>query len=227
MDLHPEEPDLGPWRAVDDAGLLALVGRPSLVLVDGRGGGGKTTFSSRLVGLLGAGLVHTDDIAWEYSRFGWDDLLVGGVIGPWRGGGDVSYRPPGWAAHDRPGALEVAGCEGSLAGAGGPVAGCSPTAREAGPAGSARARAARDAGGGTTYWADWTTEEEPFWPPTGRGARRPGRPRHAAGRGGTWVGTAHGVVEEGALAPVTKPRSGAADLLLGRDGLRPPRPAES
>ena len=109
MDLHPEEPDLGPWRAVDDAELLALVGRPSLVLVDGRGGGGKTTFSSRLAGLLGAGLVHTDDVAWEYSRFGWDDLLVGGVIGPWRGGGGVSYRPPGWAAHDRPGAVEVAG----------------------------------------------------------------------------------------------------------------------
>ena len=93
MDLHPEEPDLGPWRAVDDAELLALVGRPSLVLVDGRGGGGKTTFSSHLADLLGAGLVHTDDIAWEYSRFGWDDLLVGGIIGPWSGGGDVSYRP--------------------------------------------------------------------------------------------------------------------------------------
>ena len=61
MDLHPEEPDLGPWRASTSAELLALVGRPSLVLVDGRGGGGKTTFSSRLAGLLGAGLVHTDD----------------------------------------------------------------------------------------------------------------------------------------------------------------------
>ena len=97
MDLHPEEPDLGPWRAVDDAELLALVGRPSLVLVDGRGGGGKTTFSSRLAGLLGAGLVHTDDVAWEYSRFGaadrpWEraDLVVLGTppdAGTWVGQG--------------------------------------------------------------------------------------------------------------------------------------------
>ncbi len=46
MDLHPEEPEHGPWREVDDAALLSVVGRPSLVLVDGRGGGGKTTFSS-------------------------------------------------------------------------------------------------------------------------------------------------------------------------------------
>jgi len=52
VDLHPEEPALGPWRTVDEAELLALVGRPSLVLVDGRGGGGKTTFSSRLAGPL-------------------------------------------------------------------------------------------------------------------------------------------------------------------------------
>ena len=96
MDLHPEEPDLGPWRSVDDADLLALVGHPSLVLVDGRGGGGKTTFAERLAGLLGASLVHTDDVAWEHSRFGWDDLLREHVLEPWRRGEAVSSgRRPG------------------------------------------------------------------------------------------------------------------------------------
>ena len=202
MDLHPEEPDLGPWRAVDEAELLAVVGRPSLVLVDGRGGGGKTTFSSRLVGLLGAGLVHTDDIAWEYSRFGWDDLLVGGVIGPWRGGGDVSYRPPGWAAHDRPGAVEVAGgrplvIEGcgvgraELAGLGDLVVWVQSDRTEA------RARGlARDASYGTrtpeeaeAFWDDWMTEEEPFF-----AADRPWERAGLVVLGtppaeGTWVGT--------------------------------------
>ena len=121
-------------------------------------------------------MVHTDDIAWEYSRFGWDDLLVGGVIGPWRGGGDVRYRPPGWAAHDRPGAIEAAGgrplvIEGSGAG----------RAELAGLAdllvwvqsdrALARARAlVRDASYGTrtpdeaeAFWDDWMTEEEPFF----------------------------------------------------------------
>jgi len=176
MDLHPEEPELGPWRAVDDAALLALVGRPALVLVDGRGGGGKTTFAGRLAGLLGADVVHTDDIAWEYSRFGWDDLLVGGVIGPWRRGGDVSYRPPGWARHDRPGAVEARGgrplvIEGSgvgraeLAGLADLVVWVQSDRTEA------RERAlVRDASYGTrtpaeaeAFWDDWMTEEEPFF----------------------------------------------------------------
>ena len=176
MDLHPEEPDLGPWRPVDDAELLALVGQPSLALVDGRGGGGKTTFSSRLADLLGASLVHTDDIAWEYSRFGWDDLLVGGVIGPWRGGADVRYRPPGWAAHDRPGAIEAGGGRPLV------IEGCGVGRAElAGLADLvvwmqsdrtlARKRAlVRDASYGTrtpeeaeAFWDDWMTEEEPFF----------------------------------------------------------------
>ena len=97
MDLHPEEPEL---RAVAGGGrrrrCSQLVGRPSLVLVDGRGGGGKTTFSSRLADLLGASLVHTDDVAWEHSRFGWDDAAASSsVIEPWRRGAAVELPAAG------------------------------------------------------------------------------------------------------------------------------------
>jgi len=56
-------------------------------------------------------VVHTDDIAWWHSRFGWADLLIGGILTPARAGRPVSYRPPLWDERQRPGAIEVpAGC---------------------------------------------------------------------------------------------------------------------
>ena len=203
MDLHPEEPDLGPWRSVDDADLLALVGRPSLVLVDGRGGGGKTTFAERLAGLLGASLVHTDDVAWEHSRFGWDDLLREQVLEPWRRGEAVSYRPPAWVRYEREGAVS--------ADAGRPLVIEGSGAARASLAGFAdlvvwmqsdrtlaRERAlVRDASYGTrtpeeaeAFWDDWMTEEEPFL-----AADRPWERAHLVVLGtppgeGTWVGQA-------------------------------------
>ena len=175
MDLHDEEPDLGPCRPVADVELRGLLGQPSLTLVDGRSGAGKTTFATRLAGLLSASLVHTDDVAWEYSRFGWDDLLVGGVIGPWRGGRDVSYRPPGWETHEREGAVVAVG--------GAPLVVEGVGAARAELAGLAdlvvwvqsdrtlaRVRGiGRDASYGTrtydeavAFWDDWMTEEDPF-----------------------------------------------------------------
>jgi hypothetical protein len=51
--------------------------------------------------------VHTDDIAWWHSRFGWADLLIGGILDPVRAGRPVSYRPPRWDERQRPGAIEV------------------------------------------------------------------------------------------------------------------------
>jgi hypothetical protein len=55
----------------------------------------------------GTWVVHTDDIAWWHSRFGWDDLLVDGVIAPLQRGEAVDYRPPAWDARRRPGSITV------------------------------------------------------------------------------------------------------------------------
>ena len=55
----------------------------------------------------GSVVIHTDDIAWEHSRFGWADLLIDGILVPVRRGGAVSYRPPRWDEHAREGSIEV------------------------------------------------------------------------------------------------------------------------
>ena len=86
--------------------LLAKTTR-ALVLVDGRSGAGKSTFAHRLAQVLDAAVVHTDDIAWQHSRFGWSDVLLDGVVTPWRRGAVVSLRPPGWGPSDRPGTVTV------------------------------------------------------------------------------------------------------------------------
>ena len=89
-----------------------FVAAKSAVAVDGRGSGGKTSFSARLAAAIpGACVVHTDDIAWRQAVLAWDDLLVEGILRPFRAGRAVSYRPPKWVEHDRPGAISVpAGC---------------------------------------------------------------------------------------------------------------------
>ena len=124
MSLHlaPGEPEAGPWRPArltDVAGrLLRLAGGrsagpgPAVLAVDGRSSGGKTTLAARLQGAIaGSAVVHTDDIAWWHSRFGWADLLIDGVLVPARAGRPVAFRPPPWDERQRPGAIEVpAGC---------------------------------------------------------------------------------------------------------------------
>jgi hypothetical protein len=56
-------------------------------------------------------VIHTDDSAWEHSRFGWADLLMDGILVPVHQGQAVSYRPPRWDEHGREGSIEVpAGC---------------------------------------------------------------------------------------------------------------------
>lgn len=115
--LGPGEPAAGPWRVESlpaFARALARVagtpgGRPRLIAVDGRGGGGKTTLAGRLArALRPAAVVHSDDVAWAHSRFGWDDLMIDGVLEPLRAGGPVRYRPPGWERDGRHGHIEVA-----------------------------------------------------------------------------------------------------------------------
>ena len=80
-------------------------GRPFLLAVDGRSSNGKSNFAGRIaLALPGTSVVHTDDIAWWHSRFGWDDLLISGVLAPLRRGEAVDYRPPAWdgRAQSRP-----------------------------------------------------------------------------------------------------------------------------
>jgi hypothetical protein len=110
--LHAEEPAAGPWRVVPVAGVPALLGDPVVLGVDGRAGGGKSTFAERLTAVVpGAAVVHTDDIAWYESFFGWEHLLVEGVLEPFRRGLPVAYRPPAWEVRGRRGAIVVpAGC---------------------------------------------------------------------------------------------------------------------
>jgi hypothetical protein len=118
LQLASEEAEGGPWRAelltVVVEALLRLGGGrsgggPGVVLtVDGRSSSGKTTLAARLQGAMtGSAVVHTDDIAWWHSRFGWADLLISGVLVPFHRGEPVSFRPPRWAEHSRQGSIEV------------------------------------------------------------------------------------------------------------------------
>ena len=122
LQLAPEEPEAGPWRAEllstvigeftrSGPGTVAA-GRPVVLAVDGRSNGGKTRLAARIAEAVpGSAVVHTDDIAWAHSRFGWADLLIDGILMPVHQGRAVSYRPPRWAEHGREGAIEVpAGC---------------------------------------------------------------------------------------------------------------------
>ena len=116
--LASGEPEAGPWRVERLAVVAAAVmgsghgkgadRRPVVLAVDGRSSSGKTTLAARLHDVVaGSSVVHTDDIAWWHSRFGWADLLIGGILIPARAGRPVSYRPPRWDDRQRPGAIEV------------------------------------------------------------------------------------------------------------------------
>jgi hypothetical protein len=118
MRLHPEEPAAGPWsvRAVSAvvSDLVAFaggapLGRPFVLAIDGRSANGKTTLSRKIDRTTPQSVVvHTDDVAWRHSIFGWDDLLVRGILEPARRGEAVAYRPPAWDDHAREGSIDVA-----------------------------------------------------------------------------------------------------------------------
>ncbi len=122
LQLPPGEPEAGPWRAeplTALAGALMQLGqekgaghRPVVLAVDGRSSSGKTTLAGRLRDVVaGSIVVHTDDIAWRHSRFGWAGLLINDILIPARAGQPVAFRPPRWDEHQRDGAIEVpAGC---------------------------------------------------------------------------------------------------------------------
>lgn len=115
MSLPAGEPAGGPWRVAPLAELVRLVedavgnpvGWPRVVAVDGRSASGKSTLARLLQHAVPASaVVHTDDVAWNHSFFDWAELLARGVLEPVRRGEPVRYRPPGWDAHGRPGAID-------------------------------------------------------------------------------------------------------------------------
>jgi hypothetical protein len=122
MRLAPEEPEASPWRAerltvvIEALTPLGTAGPgtdcPVILAVDGRSNSGKTTLAARIgEAVAGSAVVHTDDIAWGHSRFGWADLLIDGILTPLRQGGAVAFRPPRWADRGREGRIPVpAGC---------------------------------------------------------------------------------------------------------------------
>jgi hypothetical protein len=119
MQLAPEEPEAGAWRAEPLSTLVNTMmarrepangtpSRPVVLAVDGRSNAGKTTLATRIRQVVpGSAVVHTDDIAWSHSRFGWADLLIEGILEPVHEGRAVSYRPPRWVEHGREGSIEV------------------------------------------------------------------------------------------------------------------------
>ena len=118
MDMKPEvgQPDAGPWQAQSLKGLVRRLlpaagqrpDRPWIVAVDGRSGSGKTTLVDRLLAQVpDSAAVHTDDVAWHLSFFDWADELRAGVLEPVLKGEAIYYRPPGWVARERPGAIAL------------------------------------------------------------------------------------------------------------------------
>lgn len=183
MKLGPGEPPAGPWRVepigwVTDTFAAAHLSvddgpeRPYVIAIDGRSASGKTTLAAALSSHVPRSVVlHTDDIAWHHSFFGWGDLMREGVLEPLHRGESVSYRPPAWDARDRAGAITVpAGCPAVF------VEGVSAARRELMPwidavvwVQSDRDRAeelgiSRDGGdqAAREFWAEWMAQEDQF-----------------------------------------------------------------
>jgi hypothetical protein len=117
--LAAEEPEGRPWRAKPLTTVIEALVQPGadrtksrrgvVLAVDGRSSSGKTTLAARIHGVTAnSAVVHTDDLAWWHSRFGWSDLLIDGILVPFSRGELVRFRPPRWAEHGRPGSIDVA-----------------------------------------------------------------------------------------------------------------------
>lgn len=79
----------------------------ALILIDGAAGSGKTTLALKLVDLLEANLVHTDDVSWCADPLHWDSEMLAGIVTPWLNGENAAYRPTGWIKEGRSGAIAV------------------------------------------------------------------------------------------------------------------------
>jgi len=105
------------WTTVTIAELLALIVPPqpqagiTIIGIDGRSRSGKSTLAEQIAGETpDVAIVHTDDIAWHHSFFGWTDVLISGILQPLRQcGAPVSFTPRPWVERGRPGCVTVPG----------------------------------------------------------------------------------------------------------------------
>jgi hypothetical protein len=99
------------WRVTPFASIVDLARAlppRSVLAVDGRSAGGKTTVAARLAAAIeDACVVHTDDVAWHHGVLNWDGLLRDGILTPYRAGEAVSYRPPEYDKRGRDGSVDV------------------------------------------------------------------------------------------------------------------------
>ena len=86
---------------------ILIISSKPLVLIDGKGGSGKTSFAMKLADNLNANLVASDDVAWWSDPIHWDSEMLSGIIQPWLNGENVSYTPSGWIKKNRVGFIEV------------------------------------------------------------------------------------------------------------------------
>ena len=177
MRLGDGEPQHGPraakGRAARVCPVVAGAGevgpRPGVQAVDGRSGSGKSSLAAAIAGELPSTcVVHTDDLAWWHSFFGWHELALDGVLRPVRRGAPVDYRPPAWDARGREGAIRVpAGCRVMvLEGVGAGRAELAPWVDvlvwvQSDVDESRRRGLVRDHGD-VAFWDDWQAAEVPF-----------------------------------------------------------------
>jgi len=98
--------EIAPWNEEKLSVFAEKILRSShtpLVLIDGKGGSGKTSFAVKLAEVLGADIVSTDDVAWHTDPIHWDTELLNGIIRPWLCGENVAYTPSGWIKKNRVG----------------------------------------------------------------------------------------------------------------------------
>lgn len=114
--LHPDEPEFGPWVALDAPALAAKLmrfvefpeDRPAIVAIDGRGGAGKSVLAERMSDLIpDAEVVSTDDVAWNEPFFAWGGQMQEHVLEPLHREDGVDYRPEAWERRGREGRIEL------------------------------------------------------------------------------------------------------------------------
>jgi len=88
------------------AKIMSIAPNP-LILIDGKGGSGKTSFAVKLADNLNASIVTTDDVCWYADPIHWDDEMLNGIVKPWLDGKNVAYTPSGWIKENRIGFIEA------------------------------------------------------------------------------------------------------------------------